>query len=338
MGNWDKVQNKLDIKSNKLTVPVGKVSGVLYTAFGGIGAVGFGIPITVMSLLGYTIGRRIIFHTIAGGLFIPFIISIFAITNGNRIQKRLSRFQRYVGRLNNRYYCPIKELSSATGQSDKATVNDLKKMIAIGMFPEGHIDEQKTYFMLNHQCYEEYLKLQKSAKMKELELKAKALEIKNNKRDNKKDPLTQEQRKVIDDGRELIKQIKHANDLIPGEELSHKLNKLEAITERIFEYVEAHPEKIPQLKRFTVYFLPTTLKLAKTYTQLDDQPVQGQNISTAKQEIEETMDTIYDAFENLLDGLFEDVALDVSTDISVLETMFAQEGLTGDRSNFKNKL
>ena len=41
------------------------------------------------------------------------------------------------------------------------------------------------------------------------------------------------------------------------------------------------------------------------------------------------MDTINIAFENLLDSLFEDAAMDVSTDISVLQTMLKQEGLTG---------
>ncbi len=76
------------------------------------------------------------------------------------------------------------------------------------------------------------------------------------------------------------------------------------------------------------YYLPTTLKLLEAYKEFDRQPVQGENITTAKKEIEKTLDTINLAFENLLDDLFEDAAMDVSTDISVLNTMLAQEGLT----------
>lgn len=330
MSNWNEVQNKLKLKSNKLTVPVGKVSGVIYTILGSIGTIAFGVPITVMTILGYAIGSKVVFHSIAWGLLPLFIISIISIINGNRINKRLGRFKRYTGQLNNRYYCLIKEISSATGQSDKATIKDLKKMIEIGMFPEGHIDEHKTYFMVNNQYYEEYLKLQQGAKIKALEAKNKALAIKNS-------PLTQEQREIIDDGRAVVTEIKRINNLIPGEELSNKLNRLEEVTEKIFEYVESHPEQLPQIKRFTQYFLPTTLKLADTYTKLDHQPVQGKNISNAKREIEEIMDTIYDAYENLLDGLFEDVALDIATDISVLETMFTQEGLTNNRIDFNHK-
>ena len=76
------------------------------------------------------------------------------------------------------------------------------------------------------------------------------------------------------------------------------------------------------------YYLPTTVKLLDAYEELDRQPVQGENIRNGKQEIEKTLDTLNLAFEKLLDSLFEDTAWDVATDISVLQTMLAQEGLT----------
>ena len=76
------------------------------------------------------------------------------------------------------------------------------------------------------------------------------------------------------------------------------------------------------------YYLPTTLKLVHVYCELEKQPVKGDNITNAKADIEKTMDTINVAFENLLDDMFEETAMDVSTDISVLKTMLAQEGLT----------
>ncbi len=81
------------------------------------------------------------------------------------------------------------------------------------------------------------------------------------------------------------------------------------------------------------YYLPTTVKLLKAYEEMDAQPVQGPNIVSSKKEIEDTLDTINQAFENLLDSFFEDTAWDISTDISVLQTMLAQEGLTGKEFN-----
>ena len=96
-----------------------------------------------------------------------------------------------------------------------------------------------------------------------------------------------------------------------------------------------HPEKLPDIRRLMNYYLPTTLKLLKAYEEFENQPIQGDNIKTGKQQIEDTLDTINLAFENLLDQLFADDVLDVSSDISVLETMLKQEGLTG--SEFEKK-
>ena len=83
------------------------------------------------------------------------------------------------------------------------------------------------------------------------------------------------------------------------------------------------------------YYLPTTLKLVERYREFAEQPVQGENIATAKREIEDMLDDINGAFEKMFDKLFEEDALDVSTDISVLSTMLAQEGLLEDELKVK---
>ena len=93
---------------------------------------------------------------------------------------------------------------------------------------------------------------------------------------------------------------------------------------------EADPEAVDDIRKLMEYYLPTTVKLLEAYEQLDAQPEAGENIRQAKEEIEKTLDTLNTAFEKLLDSLFEDVAWDISSDISVLETMLAQEGLTED--------
>jgi 5-bromo-4-chloroindolyl phosphate hydrolysis protein len=102
------------------------------------------------------------------------------------------------------------------------------------------------------------------------------------------------------------------------------------LTQKIFDRVERHPEIIPDLKKLMEYYLPMTVKLLRAYADMDMQPVQGETIQSAKREIEDTLDTINEAFEKLLDDLFADTAMDVSSDISVLNTLLAQEGLTGD--------
>jgi hypothetical protein len=77
------------------------------------------------------------------------------------------------------------------------------------------------------------------------------------------------------------------------------------------------------------YYLPTTQKLVDTYATLDSQNISGANVENAKREIERSLDTINSAFERFLDQFFKDTAWDVSSDISVMGTMMAQDGLTG---------
>ena len=77
------------------------------------------------------------------------------------------------------------------------------------------------------------------------------------------------------------------------------------------------------------YYLPTTLKLLNAYDRMDATGVSGTNIDGTKGRIEDMMDTICKAFDKQLDALYGEEALDISTDITVLENMLAQEGLGG---------
>ena len=110
---------------------------------------------------------------------------------------------------------------------------------------------------------------------------------------------------------------------------------MELLIGRIFDRVKQAPESVADIRRLMEYYLPTTVKLLEAYEELDAQPIQGENITSSKTEIEKTLDTLNIAFEKLLDDLFQDTAWDVSSDISVLHTMLAQEGLTEDEISGK---
>ena len=100
--------------------------------------------------------------------------------------------------------------------------------------------------------------------------------------------------------------------------------------DKIFDRVEQNPKNISDIRKLMEYYLPTTVKLLEAYAEMDAQPVGGENIQSAKKEIEDTLDTLNVAFEKLLDDMFQETAWDVSSDISVLNTMLAQEGLKED--------
>lgn len=124
--------------------------------------------------------------------------------------------------------------------------------------------------------------------------------------------------------------LRELNDAIPDEEMSDRIARLEAVTAKIFAQAESDPEKLPQMRKFLDYYLPTSLKLLEAYAEMDAQGIEGENISESKRRIEQAMGTLVTAFENQLDKLFQSDALDLSADIDVMEKMLQADGLAGE--------
>lgn len=260
--------------------------------------------------------------TIFGLFGIAFLVMGIAGTN---MACSVGRFRKYVKVIKEREYCEVKELAQKTGKSVKTVVKDLKKMIRKGWFCQGHLDEQGTCLMTSNEAYSQYTALMERTKREKAEREAEAA-----RQQQEFSKLSPEVQKIIQAGDEYVRKIREANDAIPGEEISAKMSRMEMLVDRIFDRVEEHPESVADIRKLMEYYLPTTIKLLDAYEDLDAQPVQGENIITAKKEIEKTIDTLNTAFEKLLDDLFQDTAWDLSSDISVLQTMLAQEGLTED--------
>lgn len=126
-----------------------------------------------------------------------------------------------------------------------------------------------------------------------------------------------------------ISELRRLNDAIPDEKISAQIDHLEEATGKIIDHVIDNPAKKPQISRFLDYFLPTTIKLLNAYDRMDSTGISGSNIDATKQKVEKMLDTLCTAFDKQLDALFGDDALDISTDITVMENLLAQEGLSG---------
>lgn len=300
--------------------------GILFTTLGialtlmfGITAGVFGITSLFIDDVAEKIGRIMMVFLPATGL--SAVMGIW----GNNLRKKINRFRSYVKTLNGKPYGSIKELAKSVRKSERFVRRDLKKMIEKRMFLEGHLDKKGTCLIASDEAYEQYIQTEKNVE-----------EIRQKEAEEPKQQLSEEVRRVIEEGDRYIEEIRRSNDAIPGVEVSNKLYHLENVILRIFQRVEKHPELIDDLHKFMDYYLPTTMKLLNAYEELDKQDLQGENIKTAKQEIENTLDTINIAFENLLDSFYKETVWDVSSDISVLKTMLEQEGLTG-KKDFKGK-
>jgi 5-bromo-4-chloroindolyl phosphate hydrolysis protein len=291
---------------------------------------------TVMAITGYSFTGIFAMSAFITGLVMMFnpsfgleiatsILGAFTLCSlglgiiGTKVRGRAKRFRSYIRHIGDRGYCTIEELSTRCGRKKKAVIKDLKKMIEMRMFLQGHLDLKETCLIVTDEMYQQYLTVEQQAK--EMQQQKARLE-------EQRALLPEDCQQIIDDGRNYIKYIRECNDDIPGEEISQKLTRLELIITRIFDEVSKNPSLAGDLRKFMNYYLPTTKKLVDAYREMDKETIAGENIDKTKKEIEDTLDTINQAFENLLNSFFEEKAWDISSDISVLHTMLAQEGLT----------
>ena len=133
---------------------------------------------------------------------------------------------------------------------------------------------------------------------------------------------------LLEKGREMITEIRRENDLIPDSILSSKLDQLENQCAEIFRAVYDKPAKASQIRKFMEYYLPTTLKMVKGYRMLDERGVTGQEAMQAKNRISDALTVVLQGCEKMLDKLYQDDVLDLTTDIDVLEQMLKRDGLT----------
>lgn len=334
--------------------PAGTISGTLMVVFGSMFSSGFGITAFVLFCIMVANGFSGVFQALFFGFFVAAVVSGVFAYRGNQRTLRVRRFRQYARILGDRTFCQLEELAIQIGRDKRFIVDDVRKMIAQGMFPQGHLDDQETCLMITDESYQQYrITMDEYRKREEQErraVEAVAKEsqyqenerIKREKKEKKKkeketkdsiydnEAIDRELLNAYKEGKGYLDEISKVNKEISETQISKKVSHMEVVIRRIFKQVQTHPEQLEEIRRFMEYYLPTTLKLVTTYSEFDAQPVQGENIKKAKHEIEETLDTINEAFEKLLDSLFEAAALDISTDISVMNAMLTQEGLKKD--------
>lgn len=310
-----------------------KVAGILFTVFGCV----FGFPLVIWFLI--LVVAALVSIDFSAGFWIVAVpsavllgVSVGMAVKGIRDLMGIHRFKLYTKEIGSAELCNISTLASKGGKSSAYVVKDIEKMIKKGWFRQGHLDKQKTCLIVTDKMYQQYLRLeeQKELQHKEEVLKMEEQRKAQQSKESHYKRLSPDVQKVVEQGDAYVRKIRECNDAIPGEEISEKISRIENIVDKIFDRVEQNPDSVSDIRKLMDYYLPTTVKLLEAYAEMDAQPVGGENIQTAKREIEATLDTLNVAFEKLLDSLFQDTAWDVSSDISVLNTMLAQEGLKDD--------
>lgn len=305
-------KEKLELRFTKKTP--GKVSGILMCTFGGIGTAGFGLPAFILLVLGL-IGRQPLVTSCGFLGFLPFAIAFgILLKNGCDRLGRISRFERYKRCIGTKALCAVRSLSGAVGLPEKKVQKELERMILQGYFLQGHMDDEKSCLILDDETYELYLHSKQ--------------QMENARREEEQQAGNKEVKEAVRVGMEYIKQIRQINDELPQPVISEKLSHLEDVIGLIYLSVQKTPEKIGSIKRFTEYYLPNTMSLVTRYRDLDR--IDTDKARESKAQIENALDTINDAFDKLLDSLYEDDRMKIQTDIAVLKTLLSQEGLVDD--------
>ena len=228
----------------------------------------------------------------------------------------------YLSALRGERFYSIKKLADIADTSTSRVVKDLQYMSSKGLLGgEVVIDRRLGYVILFKDARAEaekdaygddvmnYMKSQSDAKAAE-----------------PKSP--DETAAEMSEHEKILHRIRELNDDIDDVAVSEKIDKIEDLTRKIFNLVEQKPEMEPQLGTFLSYYLPTTLKLLNSYAYFEDQGIRGENIDAGMRNIEETLDMLIDGYKTQFDKLFESEALDVTTDINVLEQMLKADGFT----------
>jgi len=220
---------------------------------------------------------------------------------GLRKRRQASRYRNYLAMIGRQNVVSVSALASATGLSPAKVRDDLADMLDDGLFPQGFLDYGGDRLVLSGEGITE--------------------------------PPKQEERQAPPsppkpDENAILAEIRAINDDIDNEKLSAQIDRVGVITAKILDYQKAHPEKEAELHTFLSYYLPTTLKILRTYARMEDQEVTGENITAAMQRIEEMMDKAVEGFEKQLDRLFQGDAMDITADVEVLERMLAKDGLS----------
>lgn len=276
-----------------------------------------------------------------GDLMGSIILSIFGLAflymfySGVRTLRNKGKFQKYVDVISTSKtedYADISELAAATDESEKKTLKRVKFMIRKHWFKEGFLDRYEKTLMTSKEAYKLYKNSEESLIQRQKEEEERA-----GREEEKSKRLPKEAREVLETGADYLRQMKVLNDRIPGEEVSDKISKIEALTARILARIESHPESVDETRQMMKYYLPMMIKLLNAYAEMDENPKPGQNVENSKREIEGVLDELNLAFEKLLDDLYKDTAWDVSSDISVLNAMLKRNGLKGNDFSSKTE-
>ena len=280
-----------------------KIIGIVLAALGGAALLN-----VAANDLGYAIQNsewwyflRQLFYPaglLAGGLSL--------LIGGGVMNRRMRRYAKYLACAGERDAIPLAHLMEAADVGESKAERDLEAMVEKGMWgPTAYLDRGNDMLFRSQDAANAYFAAKRTAA-----------------------PVNVMAQPQAEGYEGMLQAIRRANQRIDDPVLSAKIDRLEAVTGQIFKVIQDQPAKKDKAGTFLNYYLPTTQKLLDSYADFEEAGVSGQNLTQAKSRIQETMDNIIAGFEHQLDDLYRDAAMDIDSDIRVMETMLKRDTST----------
>ena len=126
---------------------------------------------------------------------------------------------------------------------------------------------------------------------------------------------------LIAEGKLAMTEMDRLKNSIGNPDVKSKITQIMILSDKIVRHAENDVTDLTRIRKFLNYYLPTTIKLLNAYDRIYEQGIRGEHIGGTIQRIEDMLDTIIAAYEKQLDALFFNEALDIETDIEVLDTI-----------------
>lgn len=243
------------------------------------------------------------------------VVSFYVNYRVKKSKDQIIRFRKYNREIGNNTVIPTADLAAITAKPIDFTINDLLDMIDKDYYRQARIVENGELFILDAKTY----KLYKEEMLRNP--KERREEIEKNESNTLVEDYLMKVRKDVTAITEMTSRLK--------EPMKSKVSEFLQIVSKIFELLKENPSTVGDLDKTINYYLPTTVKLVDSYLKMSEKPTDIVNSSL--KDTEETMDLVNDAFMKILDNIYQEKVMDLSSDMSVLKSMLRQEGLLDEK-------
>lgn len=308
--------------------PPYRTSGVLLTVFGSI-LMSIGILLSLIFLITFIVTLSGVMQRLFFVTLITSVIGVIMLCVGISKIKKDKRYKKYAQLLTlnaqrSNEYMALDELAQAVKCKPETVREDLNDMMDKNLIVKAVFDKDYEYIFFSEEVYKLYLSTCEQQAQREKE-EAKKVDAQKNS-------------KIISDGFAHLETLGSISKKLSDPVIRQKTSLIYDIASKIMDFITNNPQRADEIKKFSSYYLPSAANILKTYLSFEDQGVVSDDILKTKDEISEMLDVLASAFKKVLDSLYDDDTLDVSTDISAMKAMMAQEGLIDSFDvNSKNK-